>query len=365
MTKQARTADLVLFITTVALLCIGIVMVYSASSVKAYQQYHDSMFFLKRQLLWAVVGIVAMLTTMRIDYQIYRKWAWPILLGTVGLLVLVILIGADIRGSKAWINLGFLSIQPTEIAKLALVLFISAYFTRRQDQVGSLWHGLLPPLGILGIVLALIMLQPDFGSVLAIAATAFIIFIAAGFRTWQLTLLALASVPVFVALAIAEPYRLRRLLAFLDPWKDPLDTGYQTIQSLMALGSGGLFGLGLGQSRQKFNYLPENHTDFIFAILGEELGLIGTLGILLLIFLFAWRGFKIAITAPDYFGSLVAVGVTSMIVFQALMNIGIISGVLPITGVTLPLVSYGGSSLAITLAGIGILLNISKYSSPR
>jgi hypothetical protein len=210
-----------------------------------------------------------------------------------------------------------------------------------------------------------LMLEPDFGAAIAFMALTVIQLFAAGVKVLHLGAVGLAGVPAFVYLAMSEPYRMRRLLAFINPWADPLNTGYQTIQSLLAIGSGGIFGLGLGQSRQKFAYLPENHTDFIFAILAEELGLLGTIFVLFLIFVFAWRGLRIAISAPDYFGSVLAVGVTSLIIFQALLNIAVISGSLPITGLTLPLISYGGSSLAITMAGVGILLNISKYSSPR
>ncbi|MBO8126017.1 MAG: putative lipid II flippase FtsW [Firmicutes bacterium] len=358
------TPDYLLFGVTIALLCLGIVMVYSASSARAYAQLGDAAFYLKRQVLWIIVGLVALYITMHIDFHYWQRLAWPAMVFSLVSLVTVVLVGDVISGSKRWIDLGFFNFQPTELTKLALVLFLSTFFSRlSKEKLSSFTKGFVPPLLWIGITDLLIMLQPDFGSVVAISGVAFILLFTAGIPWGYLGLLAGATIPALWGLAWAEPYRVRRLMAFLNPWADPSDTGYQTIQSLLALGSGGFFGLGLGQSRQKFSYLPANHTDFIFAILGEELGLLGTITVLALFMVFAFRGFRIALKAPDFFGSLLATGLTSMIVFQAAMNIGVISGALPITGITLPLISYGGSSLAITLASIGILLNISAHSA--
>lgn len=360
----ARGTDYPLFAVTVALLCIGVVMVYSASSVRAYAQMGDAAYYLKRQIIWILVGLVGMYITYNIDYHWWSRWVWPAMGISIGSLVLVVAIGDVISGSKRWIELGFFNYQPTELTKLALILFLSYFFSRLpREDLSKFRKAFLPAIFWIGVIDFLIMLQPDFGSVIAISGVAFILLIAAGMRKTFLAGLASLTIPAFVVLAYAEPYRVRRLMAFFNPWADPADTGYQTIQSLLALGSGGLFGLGLGQSRQKYAYLPANHTDFIFAILGEELGLLGTLTVLGLFLLFAWRGYRIALKAPDFFGSLMATGLTSMIVFQAGMNIGVISGALPVTGITLPLISYGGSSLAITLAAIGILLNISTHSA--
>ena len=219
---------------------------------------------------------------------------------------------------------------------------------------------LLVPLLVMGVFFALIMMEPDLGTAATLAATTLIMLFASGAKIGHFFLLAIPAVPAFIALVLAEPYRLRRLMAFRDPWSDPLGAGFHIIQSLLALGSGGLFGLGLGRSRQKFWYLPEQHTDFIFAILGEELGFIGTFLVLVLFLLFAWRGLRIAMTAPDLFSSILSVGITAQIVLQAVVNIGVVSGTLPITGITLPLISYGGSSLLITLSAVGVLLNISR-----
>ncbi len=334
-------------------------MVFSSSSVVGFTRFGDSYYFIKRQLLWFVVGVFLLAITTRIDYRRHIALAWPGATVTLALLGAVLVIGQTLGGTKGWLNLGFLHLQPVEVAKLGTVLFFAGHFNAHRDELAR-FRGLVAPLAVLGSMLALIMLQPDFGSGLVLAGTGFLMLLAAGARLGHLFGLASLGVPMAVALATMEPYRMERLLAFWNPWKDPQDTGYQIIQSLMAIGSGGLFGLGLGQSRQKFSYLPENHTDFIFSIIGEELGLVGTVLVLTLLFVFAWRGYRAALLAPDYYGSLLAVGITTMITLQALMNIGVISGVLPVTGITLPFISYGGSSLAITLIGVGILLNISR-----
>lgn len=363
--RETGTADLLLFMVTVLLIGLGVVMVFSASSIRGYNVYGDPLYYLKRQLIWAAIGFVGMFTAMKIDYQVYRRLATPLLAVSLALLGLVLVVGSEVGGTKGWINLGFMSLQPSELTKLALIIYTASYLAGNQEKVKNFWGGVVLPLGWAGLAVVLVMLEPDFGAAIAFMALTVIQLFAAGVKVLHLGAVGLAGVPAFVYLAMSEPYRMRRLLAFINPWADPLNTGYQTIQSLLAIGSGGIFGLGLGQSRQKFAYLPENHTDFIFAILAEELGLLGTIFVLFLIFVFAWRGLRIAISAPDYFGSVLAVGVTSLIIFQALLNIAVISGSLPITGLTLPLISYGGSSLAITMAGVGILLNISKYSSPR
>jgi cell division protein FtsW len=245
--------------------------------------------------------------------------------------------------------------------KLALVVYFSYALAKSRDRLTQFFDGLGPHLVLLGFVFGLIMLQPDFGTALTIAATAVVLIFTAGARVLHLVMVGLAALPVMYWLVADEPYRMRRILAFLDPQADPLGYGYHIIQSLYALGSGGLFGVGLGQSLQKFFYVPAQHTDFIFAILGEELGFLGVFTLLVLFLLFAWRGYRIALTAPDTFGSLLAVGITTMITAQALINIGVVTATLPITGITLPFVSYGGSSLLFTLIGVGMLMNISKH----
>jgi len=360
---RPKSLDLNLFFTVIALLSFGVVMVYSSSAVSAYVNFNDSYYFLKRQIIWVTLGIVAMLFTLNIDYHVWRKFGTPILVITVVLLTLVLIpgFGKVVNGARRWLGFGSLYLQPSEIAKLSMVLFCSASLAKNQEKIADFLKGLVPQLLILLVIFGLILKEPDLGTALAIGGTIFVLLFTAGAKLSHLTSLGAVGVVAIVAAILLEPYRLKRLLAFSNPWADPLDTGYHIIQSLYALGSGGLFGVGLGRSREKFLYLPEPHTDFIFAILGEELGFIGTITVILLFFLFAWRGYKIAISAPDIYGSLLAAGLTTMIVMQALMNIAVVTASMPVTGIPLPFISFGGSALIFTLAGVGILLNISRY----
>jgi len=362
---KPKSPDFILFFAVIALLGLGVIMVYSASAVSAQVNFADSYYFLKRQLLWTFLGICAMLFTLSVDYHVWRNLAKPILLVTIILLILVLVpgLGRVVNGARRWLGFGSVYLQPSEFAKLGMVLFCAASLSLRQDKITRFRAGLLPHLLILCLVFGLILKEPDLGTALAIAGTVFIMLFTAGAKISHLVALGMVGVAGIVAAIIAEPYRLRRLLAFSNPWADPLDAGYHIIQSLYALGSGGLFGVGLGRSREKFLYLPEPHTDFIFAILGEELGFIGTATVLLLFFLFAWRGLKVALAAPDIYGSLLAAGLTSMIVLQALMNIAVVTASMPVTGIPLPFISFGGSALILTLSGVGILLNISRYIS--
>lgn len=365
MPVRPKSPDFVIFFTVIVLLGIGVVMVYSSSAVSAYVNFSDSFYFLKRQLIWATLGLAAMFLTMSIDYHVWRKLAKPVMLVTLILLVLVLVpgLGKVVNGARRWLGFGSLYLQPSEIAKLSMVLFSAESLTRNQDKITSFLRGLAPQLLTLLLIFGLILKEPDLGTALAIGGTVFVLLFTAGAKLSHLASLGLAGVAGIVVAIIVEPYRLRRLFAFSDPWADPLDSGYHIIQSLYAIGSGGLFGVGLGRSREKFLYLPEPHTDFIFAILGEELGLIGTVTIILLFFLFAWRGLRVAIAAPDIYGSLLAAGLTSMIIVQALMNIAVVTASMPVTGIPLPFLSFGGSALIFTLAGVGILLNISRYVS--
>lgn len=363
MAVRPKSLDLNLFFTVIALLSFGVVMVYSSSAVSAYVNFNDSYYFFKRQIIWVTLGIVAMLFTLNIDYHVWKKIGTPILLLTIFLLSLVLIpgFGKVVNGARRWLGFGSFYLQPSEIAKLSMVLFCSASLAKHQEKMTSFIKGLLPQLLILLLIFGLILKEPDLGTALAIGGTIFVLLFTAGAKLSHLTSLGAVGVVGIIAAIILEPYRLKRLLAFSNPWADPLDTGYHIIQSLYALGSGGLFGVGLGRSREKFLYLPEPHTDFIFAILGEELGFIGTITVILLFFLFAWRGYKIAISAPDIYGSLLAAGLTTMIVMQALMNIAVVTASMPVTGIPLPFISFGGSALIFTLAGVGILLNISRY----
>ncbi|KUO73160.1 MAG: rod shape-determining protein RodA [Desulfosporosinus sp. BRH_c37] len=354
--------DLVLLGAILALLGIGFIMVYSSSAVRGYIQFDDPYHFLKMELIWAIMGIVAMVLSMWVDLRMLRRFTKPALIIAIGLLIAVKIpgIGRRVNGADRWIGLGPMSIQPSEVIKLSMVLVMAHVLALDPHKIQSFRKGVLPILGLLGVIAGLIMLQPDLGTTLVIAATTFFMLIAAGARVGHIVSLAGLGLGLVVAAIAAAPYRMRRIFAFLDPWADPLGKGYQTIQALLALGPGGLFGLGLGQSRQKFLYLPENHTDFIFAMIGEELGFIGASLVILLFFLFAWRGFRVAMRAPDAFMGFLAVGLTAMVSVQAMINMGVVSGVLPVTGITLPFISYGGTSLVFTMLGVGVLLNISR-----
>lgn len=358
--------DFVLFVTTLALLGIGLVMVFSSSSVTTSIRYDDSYYYLKKQLLWALIGIGAMIIVMKINYLRLREFAVPIMVIAIITLILVLTpLGEEIKGSSRWLSLGVAGFAPSELTKIAMVMFLARTMDIKLAKMKNFRSGILPYILLLACVGGLIMMQPDLGTAFVMSVTVFFMMLVAGARVSHLIGLCLAGITVVAALIIKAPYRMERIIAFTDPWKYASDEGFQTVQSLYALGSGGLFGLGLGRSRQKFFYLPEQHTDFIFAIIGEELGFIGAALIVFLFLLFAWRGFKIAIYAPDIFGTLLAAGITIMIVFQAAVNIGVVSGVLPVTGITLPFISYGGSSLLFTMIGVGLLLNISRYSTNK
>ncbi|NPV26576.1 MAG: stage V sporulation protein E [Firmicutes bacterium] len=362
-----KSPDFIIFLVTILLLSIGVIMVFSASAVKAGINYNDEYYFLKRQLLWSVIGILAMISMMNIDYYRLKRFAGSILLIGLFCLVLVLVpgVGKGAKGAIRWVGIGPLTFQPSEVMKLCLVFFMAKSLSNYQDRIQSFVGGVLPHLAIVGVVAGLVMLQPDLGTAVTICGTTFLLLFAAGARTSHLVFLALMGIALVAVASVTASYRMERWIAFLDPWKYALDEGFQTIQSLYAIGSGGLLGMGLGRSRQKLFYLPEQHTDFIFAILGEELGFIGAVLVVALFFLFAWRGLRVAITCPDSFGSLLATGITCMISLQAIINIGVVSGSLPVTGITLPFLSYGGSSLLFTMIGVGILLNISRYTTAK
>jgi cell division protein FtsW len=362
-----RAPDFWLYLPIIVLAGIGVVMVYSASSIVAADRYGDAAYFLKRQLVWVGLGGVAMLLAQRIYYVALRRITPVLLLLALAALILVLVpgVGRVAGGARRWISLGGpLSIQPAEAAKLALTLYLANFLTYRADWLYDFRRGVLPPLLITGMMFGLILAQPDLGSAMLIGMVTFVMLFVAGARLVHLAGLTVLGIPALLVAILGEDYRRRRLLAFLDPWADPQGAGFHIIQSLLALGSGGVLGVGLGNSRQKFFYLPERHTDFIFSILGEELGLIGTGAVIAMFALFAYRGFRVARRAPDQFGALLAAGITTMVIIQAVLNIGVTTGVLPITGVPLPFLSFGGSSLLFTMISAGVLLNISQYVRP-
>ncbi|MEN6324901.1 MAG: putative lipid II flippase FtsW [Syntrophomonas sp.] len=355
--------DFILFITVIALLGMGLIMVFSSAAITTSVEYGDAYYYFKKQLMWAVLGIAALMVLMKLNYLKIKDLAIPLIVVAVICLILVIPLGSEAGGAVRSLGVGSIRFSPSELAKLAMVLFLAKTMEINLNNIKSFPKGILPFLGLLALICGLIMLQPDLGTSFVIEGTVFFMLLVAGARWSHLGVITLSGI-VAIAVAIAiEPYRAIRFIAFLDPWKYAQTDGFQTIQSLYALGSGGLFGVGLGMSRQKFFYLPEQHTDFIFAILGEELGFIGVFVVLALFLLLAWRGYRIAIKAPDTIGSLLAAGITTRIIFQAAVNIGVVAGALPVTGITLPFISYGGTSLLFTLAGVGLLLNISRYSN--
>jgi len=361
---KRTTPDFILIIVTLTLLAVGLTMVYSASAIWAEYKFNDSFFFAKRQMLFAAVGIVALFFIMNIDYWTWRSWAKVMIIVCFVLLVIVLIpgIGNMRNGSRSWIGVGAFSIQPSEFMKLAMIAFLAKYLSERQKLITSFRKGLLPALGIVFLAFGLIMLQPDLGTGTVMVGTSIVMIFISGARISHFVGLGLLGLLGFAGLVLSAPYRMKRITSFLDPWEDPLGSGFQIIQSLYAIGPGGLLGLGLGQSRQKFFYLPEPQTDFIFAILSEELGFIGGSFVILLFALLLWRGIRIALGAPDLFGSLLAVGIVAMIAIQVMINIGVVIGLMPVTGITLPFLSYGGSSLTLMLLAIGVLLNISRYS---
>jgi len=364
MRKNETAVDWWLLSAILIILVIGLTMVYSASAVKAFHDFGDSFYFLKRQAIFAVLGLISMFFVSRIPYTNWKKLAPIILIFCFVLLIAVLIPGIGVvrGGARSWLGIGSFGIQPSEFMKLAMILFLAKWLADQQQKITLFVKGLLPPLGLVFIAFALIMLQPDLGTGAVMVGASMILIFVAGAQIKHLGSLALLGVAGFVGLIITAPYRLKRITSFLDPWSDPLGGGYQIIQSLFAIGPGGLVGLGLGMSRQKYSYLPEPQTDFIFSILAEELGFIGGSTLILLFLIVIWRGIRAAIGAPDTFASLLAIGITSIIGVQVLINIGVVIGMMPVTGITLPLVSYGGSSLTLLLTAFGILLNISRYS---
>ncbi|MCR4441113.1 MAG: putative lipid II flippase FtsW [Peptococcaceae bacterium] len=354
--------DIIIFFTTILLLSVGIIMVFSASYYDTLEK--DPYFYVRKQMTWGLISLAAMVLMMKIDYFRLKPHVNIVFLITLVLLILVLVpgVGVEVKGSRRWINLGFTNLQPSEVMKLCLVLFLSKSLGARSRRIKHFFTGLGPYLLLLSLIGALIMMEPDLGTTLAISATTVIMLFAAGVRWLHIIFLGISGLAVGAALILQEPYRWNRIVGYLDPWAHASKEGYQTINSLYALGSGGFFGMGLGNSRQKLDFLPEQHTDFIFAILGEELGFLGAFFVILLFLLLAWRGYRIALTCPDVFGSFLAVGITTMIVFQAFINMGVVTGLLPVTGISLPFISYGGSSLLFSMLGIGILLNISRYT---
>jgi len=357
--------DQSLLLMAIGLTCLGIVMVFSSSSIMAMREHGDSLYFLKRQGLYALIGFSLMAILMHFNYQYLRKLAVPILLLCIIMLVLVLIpgIGARIGGAKRWIRLLGFSLQPAEFAKLGLIIFMAHSLARKQDKMKSFKLGFIPYMGLLAILLGLMLMQPDLGSALTLALVAMIMMFIAGTRLAYIAGLGVLALPFLYFLVMNVDYRRKRIMAFLNPWEDPSNTGFQIIQSWIAFGSGGPLGNGLGESKQKLFFLPEAHTDFIFAVVGEELGFIGVIIIAAMFLLLVMRGFRAATHAPDNFGSYLAFGMSLLIGIEAFVNMAVVMGLVPTKGLALPFLSYGGSSLMASLMAVGIILNVSSKSA--
>ena len=354
--------DVVLFLTILTIAGIGIAMCYSASAVNALALYGDSYFFLKRQSIWFLAGLVLLLVFQEIDYRIYQKYSGLMIIISLVLLVLVFIpgIGHTVKGSARWLNLGVVGFQPSEFAKIAVILYLAKAFSNELPGSSFIVHFVVSFL-IIGVMFLLIKLQPDLGTAISILLVSALMFIISGFSFLYTIILAIASVPTFYLLIYQVDYRRDRILAYLNPWADRFGKGYHIIQSYIAFKRGSITGVGLGFGTQKLQRLPEPHTDFIFAVIAEEVGLIGTVGLAIFFLVFFVCAVRIALAISDKFGKLLAMGLGMLITLQALINIGVVTGILPITGIPLPLVSYGGSSFLSTMVAGGILLNISRY----
>jgi cell division protein FtsW len=352
--------DRLLVATILGLTGFGVVMVFSAGAAFAAKTYGDWTFFLRREAAYGAAGLVAFALGMRLDYSVYRRFAYPLLFLSMAMLAAVLKLGPSINGAVRWFRWGGLSFQPSELAKFALALYLAVLLARKAEKVKEFSVGFLPPLLVTGVFLVLLLKQPDLGTAVIIGVTALGLLFVAGTRTSYLLLCVLVVAPIGWKVFIAgAPWRMRRFLAFLYPWQFRRDSGYQLYESLISVGSGGLFGQGLGQGHQKLFFLPEAHTDFILAIIGEELGLVGVLAVLLAFTVLVWRGLRAAARARDVFGCYLAFGVTLLFGLQALVNMGVVLGLLPTKGLPLPLVSYGGTALVMSLFMAGVLTNIS------
>jgi cell division protein FtsW len=357
-------SDKVLFITTILLVALSVVMVYSASAPMALDRYGRASFFLIKQGMWALLGIALLYVVIRVDYRFYREPAfiWSCL-GLVACALVAVYFRAPVNGARRWLGVGGIGIQPSELAKLAAIFFIAALLERRMHRIDDFGYALIPIAIVTFGLVALILPEPDFGTSMSLLAIAAVMVFAAGLDYRYVAGVVLCALPTLYLLVMRSAYRRRRTLAFLNPWDDPLGDGFQIIQSLIAIGTGGVWGKGLMNGVQKLFYLPEPHTDFIFSVISEELGLLGATLVVICFCVLTWRGMRIALRAPDSFGAYLAIGLTTMVAVQAFVNISVVLGLLPTKGIPLPFISNGGSSLLINLIGMGILLNVSQHAT--
>ena len=360
-----RSVDTQFLAAIYILLAFGLLMVLSASSPIAYASSatnNDSFFYFKKQLMWAILGSVGMFITANYDYRKLKKWAFPALAFSILLLLLVLVpgIGRKINDARRWIYIGPINFQPSEVAKITTIIFFAYSLSKNYKELSN-FGVFLMYIGIVGIIALVIMMEPHFSCTMLIAATACVLMLVAGAKISHFLILGCCALPAIVLMIAMAPYRLARVVTFLNPFEDIQGSGWQIVQSLYAIGSGGIFGAGLGQSRQKYMNIPEPQNDFIFSILAEEFGLIGAILVALMFIFLIARGIKIALNAPDMFGTLLATGIVAMIAIQAIVNIAVVTSSMPVTGMPLPFFSYGGTALAITMAEMGIVLNISRH----
>lgn len=360
--RKLKHIDYTFLAVVVMLLAYGLIMVFSASSATAHYRMDDTFYFIKRQFLWAMLGLGGMYVFSVIPYKMYYKFALPALAGSALLLILVLTpLGVEVNGAQRWLGFSIFTFQPSEIAKFALIIFLAKSLADNSDILEKFWGGFVVYLAIIGIMAGLVLLEPHMSGAMIIAGIGMVMLFVAGAKLRHIAALLPVGGVAIAGMILVAPYRLARLQSYIDPFSDPLGSGFQTVQSLYAIGSGGLFGLGLGQSRQKFLYLPEPQNDFIFSIICEELGFFGAVLVIILFAVLIWKGIQIALHAPDAFSALLVVGITAMVGIQAVLNIGVVTGALPNTGISLPFFSYGGTSLFIMLCGMGIILNVSRY----
>lgn len=352
--------DVKLMFPVLMLTAIGIIMVYSASSVLAFKKFGTDYFFLKKQALFAIAGLMALVGFRHFPYRYFKIMAYPLLIFALILLGAIFIpgLGYSAGGSARWLRFGGFTVQPSEFARLSMIIYLSYSIDKKSDNLSNFYIGFLPHVIVLGIFTTLLFLQPDFGSVVILSAITWFMLFVGGVRILHLVPSVLVLLPLAYIYMVSAEYRVKRLMSFWDPWQHPADEGYQIVHSLMAFGTGGIWGAGMGKSYQKLYYLPEPHTDFIFSVIGEELGLLGVLIILVMYALILWRGIKIAKNTDDNFGAFLATGITSAIGIQVCVNMGVTLGILPTKGLTLPFLSYGGTSLLVNMASIGILMNI-------
>lgn len=369
--EKKKAVDFSLLMAALLLVFIGIIMVFSSSWPEGMQDFGSGYYFLRKQIISSSIGLIGLLICMNIDYRLWKKYSVLVyILALISGAMLFSPLGIELKGARRWLNLGFTTFMPSDAIKIGSIIFFASFLANKKDDISTLRQGTIPALVVIGISCGAIYMQRDLGTTVTLAGTMMAMFFISGMKISHLiTLIATGSVGVYIIFmkAMKNPesknaYRIRRIISFKDPFADKLGDGWQAVQSLYALGSGGLFGLGLGKSRQKFFYIPEPYNDFIFAIIGEELGFLGTLSVILLFLLLIWRGVRIALTAKDSFGCYLATGITALVTIQSLIHIAVVTSSIPTTGITLPFISYGGTSLMIYMSAIGILLNISRYA---